>query len=72
MNTRENVMRILAVAAIFSGVALQITHLIDQSTGRTIATLGFALALVAYSRYARRLQIENQELRQRLEQRQEP
>ena len=72
MNTQENAMRILAIVAILGGVALQIGHVVDQSTGRTISTFGFALAVVAYSRYARRLQTENQELRQRLEQRQEP
>jgi hypothetical protein len=72
MNTQETFLKILAVAAIFGGVALQITHLIDQSNSRMISMFGFALAVVAYARYAQRLQAENQELRQRLEQHQEP
>lgn len=72
MNTQETFLKIMAVAAIFGGVALQITHLIDQSNSRLISMLGFALAVVAYARYAQRLQTENQALRQRLEQREEP
>ena len=72
MNTQENIIRIFAMLGIFGGLALQISHVFDQSNSRTISTFGFALAVVAYSRYARRLQTENQELRQRLEQRQEP
>ncbi|SNC60643.1 hypothetical protein SAMN06265337_0302 [Hymenobacter gelipurpurascens] len=71
MNTEESIIRICAMLGIFGGLALQISHVLDQSTSRTISTFGFALAVVAYSRYARRLQTENQELRQRLEQRQE-
>lgn len=71
MNTQENIIRIFAMLGIFGGLALQIGHVFDQSTSRTISSFGFALAVVAYSRYASRLQTENAQLRQRLEQRQE-
>ena len=72
MNTQENAIRIFALLGILGGLALQISHTFDQSTGRSISTFGFALAVTAYARYAQRLKSENEALRQQLGTRQEP
>lgn len=72
MNTEEKIIRALAIVLVIGGAILQVSHLLNQTNSRSVANFGFILGIVAYSRYAQRLKVENAALQRQLQQGQEP
>lgn len=66
MNTQEKIKRALGSLLIVVGAAFQIFHFSNFGNGRTLMVFGFMISLATYIGYAKRLKVENENLRRQL------